>query len=176
MALNASQHARFLRMYASVQTKLYAFILSVVHNKCVADELFQETSVILWEQFEHYREDSSFAAWAFGIARNKVLQFLRENKRSKMIFSDEFYLQLSNVSEKASDDIHLRISALKFCLGKLKVSDRKLVAFRFHKNVTIKMLSQLTGRSTDSLYKTMSRIMFMLKGCIERTLKLQQYE
>jgi RNA polymerase sigma-70 factor (ECF subfamily) len=176
MTFNSSQHARFLRMYASVQTKLYAFILSVVHNRSDADELYQETSVILWEKFENYRDDCSFAAWAIGIAKNKILEYLRENKRSKKIFPDQFYQQIAAVSEGAADDIPLRMSALQSCLERLKVSDQKLIAFRFHKNITIKMLSQLTGRSTDSLYKTMSRIMHMLKGCIERNLVLRKYE
>ncbi len=176
MRSNSSQHARFLRMYTSVQAKIFAFILSVIHNRSDADELFQETSVILWEQFENYREESPFAAWAIGIAKNKVLEYLRENQRSKKIFPDQFYQQIAEVSEKASDDIPQRISALKSCLEKLKISDQKLIAFRFHKKLTIKMLSQLTGRSTDSLYKTMSRILHMLKGCIERKVILQQYE
>lgn len=176
MMTNSSQHARFLRMYASVQTKLYAFILSVVHNKSDADELYQETSVVLWEKFDQYREECSFAAWAVGIAKNKVMQYLRENKRAKMVFTEDIYQNISDISEKASDDIQLRIAALKICLERLKVSDRKLIAFRFHKNITVKMLSQLTGRSTDSLYKTISRIMYMLKSCIERKMVLQQYE
>lgn len=176
MSSNSSQHARFLRMYASVQTRLFAFILSVIHNRNDADELFQETSVILWEQFEHYREESSFAAWAIGIAKNKVLEYLRANQRSKKIFPDQFYQKIAEVSEKSPDDIPQRISALKSCLEKLKVSDQKLIALRFHKKIPIKMLSQLTGRSTDSLYKTLSRILHLLKGCIERKVILQQYE
>ncbi len=176
MGSDSSQHARFLRMYASIQTKLFAFILAVIHNRSDAEELFQETSVILWEQFAQYREEGSFAAWAIGIAKNKVLEYLRENQRSKKIFSDPFYLKIAELSEKAPDDISPRISALKSCLENLKESDRKLIAFRFHKKVTIKMLSQLTGRSTDSLYKTMARILYMLRGCIERKVALQNYE
>ena len=176
MGSNSMQHARFLRMYASVQTKLYAFILSIIHNRSDADELFQETSVILWEQFENYKEESPFAAWALGIAKNKVLEYLRANKRSRKIFSDTFYEQIVQVSETARDDISHRMSALKSCLEKLKAADQKLIAFRFHKNVAIKMISQHSGRSTDSLYKSMSRIMHMLRGCIERKLILQHYE
>jgi len=55
MNTNGSEHARFLRLYAGIQNKLFAFILSVVHNRNDAEELFQETSVILWERFDTYQ-------------------------------------------------------------------------------------------------------------------------
>ena len=176
MSSEPSQHARFLRMYTKVQPRVFAFILSVIHNRSDADELFQETNVILWERFDQYREETPFAAWAIGIARNKVLEYLRKNKQSRMLFADRFYEQIAEASANSEDDLTGRMSALKFCLEKLKSPDRKLLSLRFNRDYTVKMLSQLTGRSTDSLYKSMARIMHLLKGCIERKLVRQQYE
>ncbi|MEJ5261020.1 MAG: sigma-70 family RNA polymerase sigma factor [Anaerohalosphaeraceae bacterium] len=170
MNSNSSQHARFLRLYAGIQTKLFAFILSVVHNRNDAEELFQETSVILWERFETYDSDKSFASWALGIARNKVLEYLRANKRSRKLFSDSVYEQILRIAESGEDDISQRVSALKTCLQTLKEMDRKLISFRFHENIPVKLLSQHTGRSADSLYKSLSRIFHFLKLCIERKL------
>lgn len=170
MNSNSSQHARFLRLYTGIQTKLFAFILSVVHNRNDAEELFQETSVILWERFETYESDKPFAPWALGIARNKVLEYLRANKRSRKLFSDSVYGQILQIAEGGEDDISQRVSALKTCLQSLKDVDRKLISFRFHENIPVKLLSQHTGRSADSLYKSLSRILHFLKLCIDRKL------
>lgn len=167
---NSSQHARFLRLYAGIQTKLFAFILSVIHNRNDAEELFQETSVILWERFDSYEADKPFAGWALGIARNKVLEYLRANKRSRKLFSDSIYGQILRLAEGGQDDISQRVAALKTCMQSLRDVDRKLISFRFHENIPVKLLSQHTGRSADSLYKSLSRILHLLKLCIERKL------
>lgn len=170
MNTNGTEHARFLRLYTGIQNKLFAFILAVVHNRNDAEELFQETSVILWERFDTYQEEKPFSAWALGIARNKVLEYLRANKRSRKLFSDSVYEQIIRVSEGGTDDIPQRVSALKSCLKSLKDADQKLISFRFHENIPVKLLSQHTGRSADSLYKSLSRILHSLKLCIERKL------
>ncbi len=44
-----AQHSLFLNLFSKTQTRLYAFILMIVHNDNDAEEIFQETSSLLWE-------------------------------------------------------------------------------------------------------------------------------
>ncbi|MBL7215512.1 MAG: hypothetical protein ISS71_07515 [Phycisphaerae bacterium] len=76
----------FFDYTASIQAKLYLFILGAVYNRSDADELFQETAVVLWGRFDKYREDSCFCAWAISIAKNKVLEYLRKNGQGEEDF------------------------------------------------------------------------------------------
>ena len=161
-----AKNARFLRLYTKVQAKLYSYILAVVHNRSDAEELFQETAVILWDSFDKYDEQYSFNAWAIGIAKNKIFEYLRENKKTKKIFSDVVYKELANIAEQDTEDITERLENVKHCFGKLNMSDRKLLMAKFFQDNSVRQISQLTGRSTNSLYKSFTRIIVQLRKCI----------
>ena len=70
----------------SSQSRIYAYILMLVHNHNDAEDLLQETASILWEKFDEYIPEKSFAAWAVGIARNKIYNFIL------IIFSEQLQL------------------------------------------------------------------------------------
>jgi DNA-directed RNA polymerase specialized sigma24 family protein len=55
-------------------------------------------------------------------------------------------------------------------MEKLKSSDQKLLQLRFDKSYSIQRIAQLTGRSRHGLYKTMARILGLVRECMQRTL------
>ena len=160
-------NARFLRLYTNIQSKLYFYVLAVIHNRQDADDIFQETVVTLWDNFDKYQEGTSFGAWAIGIAKNKVFDYLRENKKTKKLFDDSIYSQLSELAEDKQDDFVDRQETLTSCIKKLKPSDDKLLTLRYHKSASMRQMSQMTGRSCDSLYKSMARIISQLRKCMK---------
>ena len=165
------QNAKFIRLYIGIQAKLYYFILAVTHNRDSADELLQETAVVMWNKFDEFNEESNFGAWAIGIAKNKIFEYLRKTKKTKAVFESQIYSQLSEFAEhSSSDDISDRLKALNICTKKLRQQDQKLLLLRYHNNTPIRKISQLTGRSSNSLYKSIARIIFQLRQCVLRQL------
>jgi len=165
---NIPDNARFIRLYTEIQSKLYFYILAMIHNRSDADDVFQETVVTLWNSFGKYEEGKSFGAWAVGIARNKVFDYLRANKKNKKLFDDSVYEELSELAQNKSEDVSDRHQILGSCVNKLKESDHKLLTLRYHKSVSIKDISKMTGRSSDSLYKSMARVITQLRKCMKR--------
>ena len=170
-----TKNARFIRLYTSTQSKLYSYILAVVHNRSDADELLQETSVILWDKFDSYKDDYSFSAWAIGIAKNKIFEYLRENKKTKKIFSDVVYEQFAKVAEISTDDTLERMDVVKECINKLGSSDHNLMTYKYYNNNSVHQISQLTGRSTNSLYKSFTRIIVQLRRCVSHNMQVGEY-
>jgi RNA polymerase sigma-70 factor (ECF subfamily) len=162
--------AEFLRLYTAIQPKLYSYILAVVHNRSDAEDLFQEASVVMWDKYEMYDREQAFGAWAIGIAKNKVFEYLRNNKKTKVVLSDQFYCDISELAEKTTDDVKARIEALNDCMGQLREKDRKLMSLRFYSKKTVRDISQLLERSTNSLYKSYTRIICLLQECVSRKL------
>lgn len=165
-------NARFLLLYTQIQSRLYAFVLAVVHNRSDADEIFQETVLILWNKFETYREGEDFGAWAIGIAKNKVFEYLRHHRKKQQVFQETFYQQLSEQASRRSDDYPERMDLLKQCVQTLREKDQALLMMRYNQNLPIRTMSEATGRSCDSLYKAMTRIMVVLRQCISRKLEI----
>ncbi len=169
-----SKEARFFKLYNSVHLRLYSYIMTVVHNYGDADDILQETALVLWEKFDQFQEGTSFGAWAVAIARNMALQFMQKNKRTRMIFGEEFYTQVSDYSQENTSDVSHIEKALNNCIVKLSDNNQKLLSLRYKKNVPIKRISQLTGRSANALYQNFWKITQVLRICIQRQLTCQE--
>ena len=74
----------------SIQKSLYGFILSMVPNRSEAEDILQETNLILCQKANEYDPEGHFQGWAFKIARFQVLKHMTNVKRSKLQFSTEF--------------------------------------------------------------------------------------
>ena len=164
---DSSKSDRFFKLYSGVTTRIYSYLLIMVHNKDNAEELAQETAALLWDKFDEYQEGTNFGAWAIAIARLKALEFLRKRRKSGMIFDDRFYESVSELEAKSSLDLSIQTEALKECLGKLSENNTRLLTMRFKKNLSVKKISQLTGRPLGSLYHSFSRLIKGLRICIE---------
>lgn len=161
---------RFFRLYNSVSLRVHSYLMILVHNKDVADELLQETATVLWAKFGEYEEGTSFGAWAVSIARLKALEYFRDRKKSRMVFEQSFYEKVSEHAKELSGDFDERVEALKDCLDKVPENQKKLLSMRFKKDLKITKISQLTGRPLGSLYHLFSRVMSGLRNCVEKKL------
>lgn len=167
---NHSKHSLFLSLFSKSQTRLYSFILMIVHNDNDADEIFQEVSALLWEQFDKFQEGTNFGAWAVSIAKIKVLEYLRQNKKKRNLFKTDMYQELSTLAEPESADVDNRLKAFKNCLQKLDRSYRSLLSLRYQKNLSIKEIAQQKGIAVDTLYRKLSKVFGTLRKCVERTM------
>lgn len=50
-------------------------LLPSVHD---AEEVLQETSIVLWNKWDQYDPERDFVKWACGIARYEVFRYLRK--------------------------------------------------------------------------------------------------
>lgn len=165
-----SKHSLFLNQFSKSQTRLYAFILMIVHNDSDADEIFQETSALLWEQFDKFEAGTSFGAWAVSIAKIKILEYLRQNKKKRTLFKPELYQELSVLAEPESSDVDHRLKALRTCFQKLDRSCRSLLSLRYQKNLSIKKIAEQKDIPAGVMYRKISKIFNMLRKCMERTM------
>lgn len=161
---------QFFRYYNGAQKRIYAYLLMMVHNHNDAEDLLQETASALWEQYEQFDPQRNFAAWAVGIARNKVLDFLKQKRTTRPMFSESFYEEMSNLAETESQKVDRRLTALRSCLKRLPFDNQQLLRLRFEEGLPIKKISQNTPYSPEALYKKISRIYSFLYECIHRTL------
>jgi RNA polymerase sigma-70 factor (ECF subfamily) len=167
----ADRRRRFAALLAEAQDRLFAYIRSLVRDFNDADDLFQQTAIILWRKFDAYDTSRSFASWAMGIARFEVSNFLRTRSRSRLYFSDELNLLLIEAHEELSpEEVEQRKAALTACLQKLRERDRALLEQCYAGDATIVECAERLGRSSHSVHNTLRRLRQALFACIHHVL------
>lgn len=168
------RRTEFAELLRANQGRLYGFIHALVRNLDDADDLFQQSAIILWNKFAGYDRNRSFFSWACGVARFEIANFLRARGRKKLYLSDDLNLMLiETADEMEADEMEDRREALGGCIEKLRESDRKLVHQCYRAEEDVNAVAEQMGRSSHSVYNSLRRIRQSLFECIERTLATQ---
>jgi RNA polymerase sigma-70 factor (ECF subfamily) len=166
-----SWKAEFAEYLRQDQTRLYGYIHSLVRDLNDTDDLYQQTTLILWKKFGDFDRQRSFFAWACGVARLEVANFLRARGRQRLYFSDELNLLLIEVqAEMRHDELEERRTALGRCIEKLRQRDRELLTECYGDSQGVHEAADRRGRSPQSVYNSLRRIRRALFECIARTL------
>ncbi len=62
---------------------LYRLCASFAPTAAEAEELTQDVYLKLWENLDHYKENSSFMAWAWRVAKNLLIDAHRRSRRER---------------------------------------------------------------------------------------------
>lgn len=163
------KHDEFLRLFSRYSQRIYSFIFTLVMGHADADEIFQETCVVLWKKFDSYDEDGSFLSWACQIALLEVKQLRRRGHRLQVL-TDEALAAIADHAVTQSGQYDIRQEALEHCLEKLAEEDYVLIEQRYRQQRTPKEIAALTSRSVHSVYRALTRIHNLLLGCVSSQL------
>lgn len=160
----------FVRLISVHSQRIFQFILMLGIRGPDADEVFQDTCLVLWNKFDSYDSTGNFYAWACKIAYLKILERRRANRRLHLFSADV----LGVLAEKAMsqiDDLEVRREALNECLERLNEKDRELIEQRYYFRFTPKEIAAAKSRSVYSIYRALCRIHSRLFECVENRLK-----
>jgi RNA polymerase sigma-70 factor (ECF subfamily) len=174
LMVDADKVEQFVQLVTQYQQRVFLFIYSLVPNRVDAEEILQETNLILWRRFDEFRPGSDFRAWAFQIAFHKVQQWRDQQRRDRLCFGDDFVSQVASTAISSDDDINARNRALASCLKKLSAKDRDLIERRYRPQATTQSVAEEVNRSVAAVYKAVARIRHKLHECILRTLATEQ--
>jgi len=165
-----SQNEEFVRLFTRHQRQIYAYISTILTNPPDAEEVLQETSIILWSKFDTFRRGESFVKWACGIAHLQILRFFRQQKRRMLPLDEPTIERLLAERTKLEDDLTQRRAALAQCVGRLSPQDRRVLETCYAPGTKFKDAARDLGRPVGALYHTLSRIRRALYECINRHL------
>lgn len=162
----------FVQLIGLHQYKIHRYLLSLVPNSHDADDLFQQTNLFLWREFDRFEEGTNFVSWACSVAYHEVLAWRKSRSRERLVFSDDFLTAVSSQLDLASERIELRSQALVHCVEKLPKHHRELIQLRYREHGRVEVIAEKVGRTTEAVYRMLSRIRRTLYDCVDRTLEL----
>ncbi len=155
---------------AAIQPRLYGFILKRLADREQTLEVLQRTNLVICRKANEFREGSSFAAWAFTIAKFQVMAWRKSASANRLVFSDRVYDLLNQTPSKEADAIDARIPLLRKCLEHLRDHDRQLIRRRYRDGEKIAPLAQSLDKSVDAITMRLSRIRRQLADCVQMEL------
>ena len=173
------QHAEFLGLYTRNYRSIYALLLAFVGNTAAADDLMQQTSMLLWTKFDQFNGEGDspheeFGRWARTIARNVARNFRRFQLGRHVIFDDDLLAKIAWTRAAADELLELRRTALRTCLQALSPSDASLLKACYGGASTPAEKAAETGRTRDAVYKALRRIRIRLYRCVSLRLNLEE--
>ncbi len=166
-----ARKAEFVQLLQQHRTRLFGYIHSLVHDWNHADDLYQQTALVLWTKFDEFDPHRGFFPWACGVARLEFANFVRSRGRQPLYFADPLSLLLVEPLEEITDEeFEDRREALGQCITKLPEADRQLLAECYQDSAGVHGAARRRGRSPHSVYNSLRRIRRALYECIARSL------
>lgn len=163
----------FVQLFTRTQRSLFLFVLAQVGRPGDAEEILQETNVVVWTKWRDFRPGTNFLAWACRIASYEVLKFREKRRRDRQLFGTEFVDAVARDWPLRADDVDARRNALAECLQKLRPKDRDLIRRRYAPGASGMLLAEESGRPKNSIYQSLGRIRRALHECIRRRLSAE---
>ena len=122
------------------QSKLFSYILFVVRNRDVADDIFQETFVKIITKLQEgrYKPSGKFSAWAMRIAHNVIMDWYRAQKSDQIGNIENQFVNMQTLAD------------IKKMMKHLPPSQREVVFMRFYQEMSFKEIAKTTGVSINT--------------------------
>ncbi|MCM1378419.1 MAG: sigma-70 family RNA polymerase sigma factor [Clostridium sp.] len=140
------------------QDRVFNYILRIIKNEDVANDIFQETFVkaILTIKQGRYKENGKFPAWISRIAHNLIIDFYRQEKSENLQSTDIEDVDILNrkeLSEATIEDIIVSDQIrndIKYLIQELPPLQREVLNMRYYQNLSFKEIAELTGVSINT--------------------------
>ncbi len=153
------------------QRRIFSYIYALVPDRYDAEDLLQETNVVICDKFDEFKEGTDFVAWACQIAYWRIRYSRQKFARSKVIYQQEIVDALARTAATMQEELDDRHEALAHCLHKLHPRDRELVLTRYEPGCGVPEAARRSGRSLDAAYKALARIRKLLSDCVSHQLE-----
>ena len=154
------------------EVKIFSYIMFMVHDEEVANDIFQETFVKVITKFHKrlYYANGKFCAWCMRIAHNVIMDLYRE-ERSKRIVEVNEMNDLSNLKGEVilegntEDSIVFNqvLLDVKSMVNQLPPLQREVVYMRYYQQIPFQEIAEMTGVSINTALGRMRYAMLNLR-------------
>ncbi|MCM1152847.1 MAG: sigma-70 family RNA polymerase sigma factor [Muribaculum sp.] len=140
------------------QDRVFNYILRIIKNEDIANDIFQETFVkaILTIKQGRYTENGKFPAWISRIAHNLIIDYYRQEKSENVQSADLEDVDILNrkeLCEATIEDIIISDqirSDVKYLIQELPPLQREVLTMRYYQNLSFKEIAELTNVSINT--------------------------
>jgi len=145
---------KFLDLLEPLLDKLYMYARMLEKNPQDAEDLAADTILTCFESFDKMRNENSFKAFLFKVARNK---FRRKNRKAWLFGSYNEEKALNIPSNEAQPDLSYDVGVLYKTLAKLPLKQKEAVVLFEISGLSLKEIQDIQGGTLSSVKSRIKR-------------------
>lgn len=168
--MDTDSSTEFVTLLARHDRALSLYVYGLVPRQSDADDILQQTKLILWKNFAQFEPGTHFLAWARKTAFHQILSYRRKAKRDPLPLEDHQLEQLSGKVATLTEHDQSRREALESCLHRLPSDHRQLVLLRYQDDLEIADIATRLRTTPGAAYRALSRLRLALVDCVRQRL------
>jgi len=155
--------------------KIFTYILMVVKDKCLAEDIFQDTFIKVIKSLREgrYKDNGRFLSWVIRIAHNLMIDHFRKEKQLNTISNDSYETDIFNSKKFAErtieeEMVHNQITKdVRRLIQELPEDQREVVILRHFCGLSFKEIAEQTNVSINTALGRMRYALINLRRLIE---------
>ncbi|MGD9783960.1 MAG: sigma-70 family RNA polymerase sigma factor [Hyphomicrobiaceae bacterium] len=150
------------------QVRLFRFLMRLVRDEGMAEELSNEVFMEVWRNAERYEGRSQVGTWLLSIARNRAVSRLRKRRESS--WDEDAAAEIADDSDTPEVTTQKldKAEALRRCLNGLSAEHREIVDLVYYQEMSVAEVAEIIGIPENTV-KT--RLFYARKKLSELLLK-----
>jgi RNA polymerase sigma-70 factor (ECF subfamily) len=171
-----SRREQVMRLALEHRAQIWGFLMGLTRNPALAEDLFQNTHVVICGKWEQFQPGTNFLAWARQIARYEFLAAVDPGRRPFVLAEMEVLESAMAAAAPAAEPAASadRREALRECLRSVPDRGHQALSMRYAEGLDGGAVARKMGVSLNALYTLLSRVRKMLFDCVERRMRSGQ--
>ncbi len=170
----AGQESALEQLIRRHKNRVFAYILMVVKDKELAEDLFQDTFIKVINTFRsgQYKEEGKFIQWVMRISHNLIIDYFRKSKRIPVVENNDDFdifekvrIPVESTEEKIiMEQIHQDVKNLIEYLPK---EQKEVLVMRHYGDMSFKDIAEVTNVSINTALGRMRYALINLRKLIK---------
>lgn len=162
-----SSEEALVQLLTAEQLKLLHYIAMLLGDPHEAQNVLQETNLVIWRKASDFQAGTNFSAWAHQIAYWQVRAYVRDRHRDRHVFNEKLIDQLASRSVDDSVEAETRV-ALRHCMKQTSKQNLEMLRKRYEEGLSIISLAEELGKTPSAVKVRLMRIRQALLNCIQQ--------
>ena len=154
----SGNHSSIEKLIRRHQNRVYAYIIMVVKEKSLADDIFQDTfiKVINTLRSGTYKEEGKFIQWVMRIAHNLIIDHFRKSRRIPVVDVRDNDFDIFNTIRYTDDTVEQKLIVeqihedIKKMIEYLPPEQKEVLKMRHYDEMSFKEIADQTDVSINT--------------------------
>ncbi len=146
------------------QTAAYNLALRITQQPQMAEDIFQDAMLVVWQTAGSFKETGSARSWILRIVALKSMNVLRRRQRERKHLEAKRSMEMQKASDASQDELegHENLASMRGALEHLPASDRQMIVLHYGGGLSLneigKMLSMSSSTVSFRVRKSMEKL------------------